>query len=324
MNRENRKSILRAAVLLAISILIVAGCVISGPQLLNPFTMDGETIRMLLSLRLPRVAVALLMGGALGASGAILQGIFRSPLADPYILGISSGASLAVSCGLLFGISLFSLAVPSLAFIGALATGAAVAVLGRGRKGLQPERLLLAGIGIGFFLSATLMLVMTMSSDDGLKRAFLWMAGDLSMSDWDVVPLGLIFILSGLLLAYYKRKGLNALTLGDDIAYSLGFNPSRERFLLFLAASLMTAASVSMGGVVGFIGLVVPHVVRRHVGSDACIVLPLSAVAGGTLLSFADTLGRTVAAPLELPAGVIAAFIGAPYFIYLLNRNKAA
>jgi len=324
VNSEKRQIAVNAALLLTFSLLVVAACLVCGQQLLNPFRLDAETFHTLLGLRLPRIVVALLMGGALGVSGAVLQGIFRSPLADPYILGISSGSSLAVSCGLLFGTSLFSLTAPTLAFCGAIATGALVVVLGRGWKGLQPERLLLAGIGIGFFLSATLMLVMTMSRDDGLKRAFLWMSGDLSMTDWDVVPLGLTFVLAGFALAIARRRGLNALTLGDEVAHSLGFNPSRERLLLFLAASLMTAASVSMGGVVGFIGLVVPHVVRRHVGSDAGIVLPLSVVAGGTLLCFADTVGRTVAAPLELPAGVVAAFIGAPYFIYLLNRKKNA
>lgn len=322
MSQEKRRRIFRAVLLLMSSAMIVVACLICGQQLLNPFSMDSETFHLLLGLRLPRVAVALLMGGALGVSGAILQGIFRSPLADPYILGISSGSSLAVSCGLLFGASLFPFTASTLAFSGAIATGALVVVLGRGWKGLQPERLLLAGIGVGFFLSATLMLVMTMSRDDGLKRAFLWMSGDLSMTDWDVVPFGLTFVVLGFSLAIARRHGLNALTLGDEVAYSLGFNPSRERLLLFLAASLMTAASVSMGGVVGFIGLVVPHVVRRHVGSDAGIVVPLSVVAGGTLLCFADTVGRTIAAPLELPAGVVAAFIGAPYFIYLLNRKK--
>lgn len=311
-----------AALLLTGSAAVIAACLVCGQQALNPFLLDDETFRTLLGLRLPRIVVSLLMGGSLGVSGAILQGIFRSPLADPYILGISSGSSLAVSCGLLFGTSLFSLTAPTLAFSGAVATGALVVLLGRGWSGLHPERFLLAGVGIGFFLSATLMLVMTMSRDDGLKRAFLWMSGDLSMTDWDVVPLGLAFILAGFAAAVSRRRGLNALTLGDEVAHSLGFNPSRERLLLFLAASLMTAASVSMGGVVGFIGLVVPHVVRRHVGSDAGIVLPLAVVAGGTLLCFADTVGRTVAAPLELPAGVVAAFIGAPYFIYLLNRGK--
>jgi len=322
MKRNRGSTVLVAAALCVASLCIIVVSVASGPRLLNPFSMDSETCRTLLAIRLPRTAVALLMGGALGASGAILQGIFRNPLADPYILGISSGASLAASFGLMFGISLFTLSVPILAFIGAIATGAAVVILGHGWKGLQPERLLLAGVGIGFFLSAVLMLVMTISVDDGLKRAILWMSGDLSMVDWGLLPVGLFFILTGLGLALTRRKGLNALTLGDDIAHSLGFNPTRERLFLFIAASFMTAASVSMGGVVGFIGLVVPHVVRRHIGSDASVVLPLSVVAGGTLLCLADAIGRTVAAPLELPAGVIAALIGSPYFIFLLGQRK--
>lgn len=322
--RKHKECIVVPAVLLCVaSLLIIAASVVSGPSMLNPFIMDAETCRILLAIRLPRIAVALLMGGALGASGAILQGIFRNPLADPYILGISSGASLAASSGLLFGVSLLQLSVPTLAFVGAIATGGAVVVLGQGWKGLQPERTLLAGVGIGFFLSAVLMLVMTVSRDDGLKRAILWMSGDLSMADWELLPTALPFVLVGLVLALARRRGLNALTLGDDIAYSLGFNPSRERFFLFVAASLMTAAAVSLGGVVGFVGLVVPHIVRRHVGADACIVLPLSVVAGGTLLCLADAIGRTVAAPLELPAGVIAALIGSPYFIFLLGQRKS-
>lgn len=304
MRRHDVSTLYIAATLCVASLCIIAISVASGPRLLNPFSMDSETCRTILAIRLPRTAVALLMGGALGASGAILQGIFRNTLADPYILGISSGASLAASLGLMFGISLFALSVPLLAFIGAIATGAAVVILGHGWKGLQPERLLLAGVGIGFFLSAVLMLVMTIAVDDGLKRAILWMSGDLSMVDWGLLPAGLFFVLTGLGLALTRRKGLNALTLGDDIAHSLGFNPTRERLLLFIAASFMTAASVSMGGVVGFIGLVVPHVVRRHVGSDASVVLPLSVISGGTLLCLADAVGRTVAAPLELPPGL--------------------
>lgn len=322
MKNSNFSTFLVAAALCVASLCIIGISVASGPRILNPFRMDSETCRTLLAIRLPRTAIALLMGGALGASGAILQGIFRNPLADPYILGISSGASLAAAFGLMFGISLFPLSVPMLAFMGAIATGAAVVVLGKGWKGLLPERLLLAGVGVSFFLSAALMLVMTVSVDDGLKRAILWMSGDLSMVDWGLLPIGLLFILIGLAIALMRRKGLNALALGDDIAHSLGFDPARERFFLFIAASLMTAASVSMGGVVGFVGLVVPHVVRRHVDSDASLVLPLSVVAGGTLLCFADAVGRTVSAPLELPAGVIAALIGSPYFIFLLGQKR--
>lgn len=317
-----RTPVVTALLLCGISACVIAASVASGPRFLNPFVMDRETCRTLLAIRMPRTVVALLMGGALGASGAILQGIFRNPLADPYVLGISSGASLMASLGLMFGLYLFPLNIPTLAFCGAIATGAAVMVLGHGWKGLQPERLLLAGVGIGFFLSAVLMLLMSVSVDDGLKRAILWMSGDLSMVDWELLPPGLLFISTGLALALSRRKSLNALTLGDDIAHSLGFNPARERVLLFAAASLMTAASVSMGGSVGFVGLVVPHVVRRHIGSDALVTLPLSVVAGGTLLCLADAVGRTVAAPMELPAGIISAVIGSPYFIFLLSRDR--
>lgn len=323
MKRHHSSTALVSASLCAAACCLIIMSVACGPRLLNPFSMDMETCRTLLAIRLPRTVVALLMGAALGASGAILQGIFRNPLADPYVLGISSGASLAASFGLMLGISVFPLSVPILAFSGAIATGAAVVVLGHGWRGLKPERLLLAGVGLGFLLSAVLMLVMTVAVDDGLKRAILWMSGDLSMVDWELVPVGFLFIMTGFALAMTRRKGLNALTLGDDIAHSLGFNPVRERFFLFVAASLMTAAAVSLGGVVGFIGLVVPHVVRRHAGSDAAIVLPLSVVGGGALLCLADAIGRTVAAPLELPAGVIAALIGSPYFIFLLGQKKS-
>lgn len=311
-----------AAALLAAAILIAGAAVVSGPRFLNPMTMDPATRGILLAIRLPRITIALLMGGALGASGAILQGIFRNPLADPYVLGISSGASLAASLALALDVAYTSLSVPTLAFLGALGTGALVGILGHGRRGVLPERLLLAGVGIGFFLSAILMLVMTVARDDGLKRALLWMSGDLSMTDWENVPYGAAFVFIGSILAVMRSRSLNALTLGDEIAHSLGFNPARERLLLFIAASLMTAASVALGGAVGFIGLIVPHLVRRYVGTDALPVLVFSVVAGGALLCLADTAGRIAAAPMELPAGVVAALIGAPYFLYQLVRTK--
>lgn len=292
----------------------------AGPRFINPLAMDAEARQVLLALRLPRAVVAFLMGGALGASGAILQGIFRNPLADPYVLGISSGASLAAAIGLTAAAPV-PLPVPLLAFGGAIATCTAVGALGRGPEGVRPDRLLLGGIGIGFFLSAVLMLLMTVSSDDGLKRAILWMSGDLSSSDWELIPAGTVLIVAGLALAILRGKGLNALALGDEIAHGLGFSPGRERLLLFIASSLMTAAAVSLGGTVGFIGLIVPHGIHRHIGADARIALPASALAGGTLLCLADSVGRTAAAPLEIPAGVIAALIGAPWFMVLLRKK---
>ncbi len=278
--------------------------------------------QIILSIRLPRIIVSLLMGAALGTSGAVLQGVLRNPLADPYILGISSGAALIASIGLLLGSTLFGIfTVPVFAFTGAILTGILVGVMGYKRGGLWPERLLLAGVGLGFLFTSILMLIMSISTDEGLKRAMLWIFGDLSIADWLLIPSGFALIITGFVLSLWRAKGLNSLMLGDDIAYSLGFSPNKERAILYISVGLMTASSVSLGGIVGFIGLLIPHIIRFFVGSDSRILLPMSAIAGGTLLCAADTIGRTAFAPMELPSGVITAIIGAPYFLYLLRKK---
>ena len=309
--------------LIIVSICILFVSVFILPKFINPFNLDDTGSQIIFSIRLPRVIVSILMGSALGVSGAILQGLLRNPLADPYILGISSGATLMAAAGLIFGKIIFGLfTIPLLAFIGAISTGIAVGIMGYKRGGLLPERLLLAGIGIGFLFSSILMLLMSISADEGLKRAMLWIFGDLSMADWSLIPYGLIFIFAGFLLSIWRVKGLNALILGDEIAYSLGFSPFKERLILFISVGLMTASSVSLGGIVGFIGLLIPHIVRYFVGSDCRFLLPSSALAGGILLCMADTIGRTIMSPTEIPAGIITAIIGAPYFLYLLRRKE--
>lgn len=294
-----------------------------GQEIISPFTLDQLQLKILLELRLPRVVVALLMGASLGVAGAILQGVFRNPLADPYVLGTSSGAALAAAFGLLASQGAAFWLVPALALVGALATSVVVVSLGRDAWGVRAERLLLAGVGIGFFLSAILMLVMSLAQADGVKRALLWMAGDLAGADWSLVPAAALLMLVGLVLATSRRQGLNALALGDEVAFGLGFEPSRERILLVLASSLLTAASVALGGIVGFVGLMVPHGVRALAGADARRVLTLSAFGGGMLLCLADTVGRTVVPPVEIPAGVVTALIGAPWFLFMLRRSTA-
>lgn len=291
-----------------------------GQQTINPFQLDPLQLKIVLDLRLPRIVVALLMGGSLGVAGAILQGVFRNPLADPYVLGTSSGAALAAAFGLLATQGTGVWLVPALALAGALVTSAVVVSLGRDAWGIRAERLLLAGVGIGFFLSAILMLVMSLAQADGVKRALLWMAGDLAGADWSVVPVASLLMLIGFFLALARRRGLNALALGDEVAFGLGLEPGRERTLLVLAASLLTAAAVALGGIVGFVGLMVPHAVRALVGADARRVLPLSAIGGGMLLCLADTVGRSVLPPVEIPAGVVTALIGAPWFLIMLRR----
>jgi iron complex transport system permease protein len=310
-------------VLIVATLLIFAASLFLGPKIINPLDLNGMEREIVLSIRMPRVLVALLMGIALGASGAVLQGILRNPLADPYILGISSGASLTAALGIIGGLTVFgTFTIPVFAFAGAIITGSIVGVMGWKRGGLWPERLLLAGVGLSFLFSALLMLMMSVSTDEGLRRAMLWIFGDLSMSEWSRIPYGLVFVLAGILLSVSRAKALNALILGDELAHSLGFAPHRERIVLFVSVGLMTAASVSLGGMIGFIGLLIPHIMRFFLGSDSRLLIPASALGGGMLLCIADLVSRSMLPPMELPAGVITAIIGAPYFLYLLRRKN--
>ncbi len=293
-----------------------------GPRVMIPFALSDLEKEIILSIRLPRVLIAALMGMALGASGALLQGLLKNPLADPYILGISSGASLSAALGIISGQYLFGkFTIPLMAFIGATFVSAVVGILGWRRGGLWPERLLLAGIGLSFLFNAALMLIMSVSTDEGLRRAVLWIFGDLSIADWSLIPYGFVFIITGLLISILRAKALNALILGDEIAHSLGFSVYRERFILFVSIALMTSASVAMGGIIGFIGLLIPHIVRFLVGADSRILLPASALCGGGFLCIADLIGKSVMAPMEIPSGIVTAIIGSPYFLYLLRRK---
>jgi len=314
---------IRMFLIVALFFLVLVLALFLGPTVISPFAVDPTSREILFSIRAPRVVVAALMGMALGASGAVLQGMLRNPLADPYILGISSGASLSAALGILGGLTfLGEFTIPVLAFIGAIMTGSIVGMMGWKRGGLWPERLLLAGVGLSFLFSALLMLIMSVSSDEGIRKAILWIFGDLSMSDWSRIPYGLAFVLAGIILSGTKAKALNTLILGDEFAHSLGFTPHRERFILFVAVGLLTAASVSLGGMIGFIGLLVPHIIRFFMGSDGRVLIPASALVGGALLCVADLISRSVIPPMELPAGIITALIGSPYFLYLLRRKN--
>jgi iron complex transport system permease protein len=313
---------LKILIIIIISLIIFTIALFTGPRIINPLSISEVEKDIIFSIRMPRVIVSILIGMALGASGTVLQGILRNPLADPYILGISSGAALTAVVGIIGGFTFFGFfTIPVLAFIGALTTGILVGAMGWKRGGFWPERLLLAGVGIGFLFSALLMLILSISSDEGLRRATLWIFGDLSMTDWVIIPYGLIFIMVGLIISISRAKALNALILGDEVSHSLGFSPRRERFILFISVGLMTAASVSLGGMIGFIGLLIPHIGRFLTGPDSKTLIPISAIGGGVVLCIADLLGKSMLAPMELPAGIITAIIGAPYFLYLLRRR---
>lgn len=314
---------IRLFFLIGMTFVIILLSVFSGPKVINPFFHNGTEREILLSIRLPRVFVAVLIGAALGASGAILQAILRNPLADPYILGISSGASLSAAIGLLTGLSstIGRFSVPVMAFIGASTVSLIVGAFGWKRGGLWPERLLLAGVGLSFLFHACLILLLSLSMNEDLRRALLWIFGDLAMADWPLIPFGFSLIIAGFLISLFRAKALNALMLGDELTYSLGFSVSRERFLFFLSMVLMTSASVSLGGTIGFVGLLVPHIVRFFSGADNRYLIPASGLFGASFLCLADLIGRTAFAPSEIPSGVITAIIGSPYFLYLLRRR---
>lgn len=313
---------IKISILILISVLILLISIFFGPRVINPFELNNTEKEILLLIRLPRVIVAALMGIALGASGAVLQGILRNPLADPYILGISSGAALAAALGLLSGTYLLGkFSIPLTAFIGASIVSTVVGAFGWKRGGLRPERLLLAGIGLSFLFYSMLMLLISISSDESMRRALLWIFGDLSIADWSLIPYGFVFITTGLCISISRAKALNALILGDELAHSLGFSVQRERLLLFVSVALMTSASVSLGGTIGFIGLLIPHIVRFFIGSDNRVLIPVSAICGGAFLCVADLIGKSIMPPMEIPSGIVTAIIGSPYFLYLLRKK---
>jgi iron complex transport system permease protein len=313
---------IRILMLIMTLVLIILASLFLSPKLINPLQMDTVERNILFTIRFPRVVVAFLMGMALGVSGAVLQGILRNPLADPYILGISSGASLLAVGGILSGIYFFGrFTIPFVAFIGASFVSILVGFFGWKQGRLWPERLLLAGVGLSFLFHAVLMLLMSISTDERLGRIMFWIFGDLSTADWSLIPYASVLIISGISISLSRAKALNALILGDELAHSLGFSVYRERLFLFVSISLMTAASVSLGGIIGFIGLLVPHVMRFFIGSDNRFLVPASALGGGTLLCMADLVGKSVLSPVEIPSGIVTAIIGSPYFLYLLARR---
>lgn len=313
---------IRILMLILTLLFIVFASLFLLPKVINPFQMDTVERNILFTIRFPRVIIAFFMGMALGVSGAVLQGILRNPLADPYILGISSGASLSAVAGILSGIYFFGkFTIPLAAFVGASFVSILVGFFGWKRGGLWPERLLLAGVGLSFLFYAVLVLLMSVSTDERLGRIMFWIFGDLSTADWSLIPCASVFIISGISISLYRAKALNALILGDELAHSLGFSVHRERLLLFVSISLMTAASVSLGGIIGFIGLLVPHIMRFFIGPDSRVLIPASALCGGTLLCMADLIGKSILSPMEIPSGVVTAIIGSPYFLYLLWRK---
>jgi len=285
--------------------------------------LQGLDARVLLDIRLPRVLLTALVGGVLAVAGATYQGVFRNPLADPYLLGAAAGAGLGatvvIACSPLRQLGPVGL-VPLAAFVGALAGVGLAYALGSvaSRSGGGSATLLLAGVAVASFLAAAQTMVQQANADD-LKEIYSWLLGQLGSAQWNDLWLVLPYATISVVAVLLGSRALDVLALGDEEAEALGVHPRRIRFLMLCAASLGTAAAVAVSGLIGFVGLVVPHVVRRLVGGSYRLVLPVSVLGGAAFLVLADLVARTVAAPAELPIGVVTAFVGAPFFAALLR-----
>jgi len=277
---------------------------------------------IILSLRFPRALLAGLVGAGLSVSGAIFQALLKNPLADPYILGVSSGAAVGAIVAILMGLSTLSLGLPLASFMGALLTILAVFYFGRQEGKIHPNTLLLAGVIIGSFLSALIMFFISVSQKEELHTIIFWLMGDFSFSNYQTIRIIFPYILLSFLFLYSRARQLNLILSGEENALQLGVNVENLRLISYLSASLLTAASVSVCGLIGFVGLIVPHSVRLIFGPDHRLLIPCSALVGASFLIASDTFARTLLAPIELPVGVITAAFGGPFFIYLLKTRK--
>ncbi|WP_246147213.1 FecCD family ABC transporter permease [Aneurinibacillus danicus] len=276
------------------------------------------------NIRMPRIMMAILVGAALAMAGVAYQGVLRNPLADPYILGVSSGASLGAASFILFGQGLAILGqwtLPLVAFVCGIGTLFIVYRLAYIAGKVQIETLLLSGVVVQAFLGAGLSLIMSISGEK-MQQILYWLMGSLTLSDWSSGVAVAPYVIVGWFVIMLFTRELNLLALGEQKAHHLGMNVERTRLIVLLAASLTAGAAVAVSGVIGFVGLIVPHIMRTLVGSDHRVLLPVSAVAGAILLIAADTLARTIMDPQELPIGVITAFLGAPFFGYLLRKRR--
>ncbi|HGL3853384.1 TPA: FecCD family ABC transporter permease [Klebsiella aerogenes] len=294
--------------------------------LVNLLPSGDEILRHIwLTIRLPRVLLALLVGAALALSGCVMQGLFRNPLADPGLLGISSGAALAVACWLVLPLSvpaLLALYMPMLAaFIGSLAVMAVIFILSRAGDG-SLSRLLLVGIAINALSGALVGVLAWLSNDAQLRQLSLWGMGSLGQAEWPTLLVAASLIIPASIAVWRMATRLNLLQLGDEEAHYLGVNVRAIQRLLFLCSAVLVAAAVAISGVIGFIGLVVPHLMRMWLGADHRGLIPGSLLAGAILLLIADTLARTVAAPAEMPVGLLTSLLGAPWFLWLIFRRE--
>ncbi|MDX1567268.1 MAG: iron ABC transporter permease [Longimicrobiales bacterium] len=328
MNRSLLAGLLVAALLASLVLGVRFGAVpLTTSEALTALTGGGTEAQrtIVLQLRLPRVVLAMLVGGGLALAGAVFQALLRNPLAEPYILGVSGGAAVATVGALAVGLAAVGAWVlPAAAFAGALLAVVLVfRVASAADRGLDVRVLLLAGVVVGAFFTACIALILSVSEAETVRTAVLWMMGSLSGADWGGVALAGAYTVPGLVALVGLARPLNLMAIGEETASYLGAEVERVKKIAYAVASLLTAAGVAVAGIIGFVGLIVPHGVRLLTGSDHRTLLPLSFLAGGVFLAVADLVARTVLAPTEIPIGVITAFVGVPLFLVLLRRSVA-
>lgn len=285
---------------------------------------EGTEYTILMHIRMPRIILGFAVGGSLSLAGALLQGMFRNPLVEPYTLGISGGASLGVALNILFKwyAVIGTIAYPVSGFIGALLVMFFVYGLSVRRQSMELRDMLLIGVMVSFVASSVVMLLMSISKSEDLHGIIFWIMGSLDEPNLNLIYIAVAVAVAGLLLSHLFCLPLNAMSLGEEGARHLGIRVTTTRRWLFLMASLLTGLAVSVAGIIGFVGLVVPHFMRMVVGPDHRVLLAGSFLAGASFLILCDTLARTIISPLELPVGVVTGIIGGSVFVYALTRKR--
>jgi iron complex transport system permease protein len=287
-------------------------------------TWQQSSEQIINKVRLPRVLLGILVGASLSVAGAAFQGVLRNPLADPYALGVSSGASVGAAFLIYFGLqmALFGQwSIPIVAFVTGLISLFLVLKLAQIDGKLKMETLILSGVVMQAFLGAIVSFMVSISKQV-INEIVFWLMGSLAMRGWPYITVISPYLVIGLVILLGYARSLNLLALGERQASHLGVNVERTKLIVLIVATFITAAAVSVAGVIGFVGLIIPHLVRLIVGPDYRLIIPLSAIGGGIYVLWADTLARTLLSPTEIPLGVITAFLGAPFFAYLLHKDK--
>ena len=285
------------------------------------FSSDENTYTIIKQIRLPRVILAIVAGAGLACSGCVFQGILRNPLADPFTLGISGGAAFGVSIGFTFGITKLSwFFLPLFGFCGALLSVSFVYLLNL-KKEFDSNSMILSGVIASYIFSSAVMLVFSISSHDQLYSAFMWLMGSLAFFDERLLPIIAVFVIVGVLFLCFLGNVINIISLGSEKSSSLGINTAKTVKYIFMLSSLITACIVSCCGVIGFVGLMIPHITRKFVGNNNKILMPFSSIIGSIFLLICDTISRTLIAPVEIPIGVITSIIGGLFFVFLLLKK---